>query len=1244
VTKDFVHLHNHFDIGSLLDGHMRPAEGIAAAKKLGMKALGISDHGFCHGHYQFHADALAAEIQPINGCELYVAPSGPDGEPSDRTVKRPIKWRKRAAVSNDAVPEGGKDVAGNGKYTHQTVWAMNAVGLRGLWTIIAEATRTGVYGKASNPRVDHNLIRQYASGLIATTGCPSGEVATRLRLGQMDLAQAAIERDLEIYGAENYFLEVMDHGIGVEKEIRDGLLQLMRRYDLRPLVTNDAHYATPDKAEAHDALICVQTGGSLDNPARFKFDGDSYSLRPAEEMHALFEDTPFAAGLHNTLLVAEMASVPDKPSAYLECFEFKNRMPVYPVPDGMDSFDFLWQLVREGLAKRYRGDALVKATERAEYEMRMIKNPERGIDFTDYLLVLWDFCGFMRREGVLFGPRGSAGGSVVLYALFVAAVDPIRFGLAFERFINPDRVSPPDVDIDISDLDRPKVIAYLKQMYGDDHVAANITFGYIGGKAALKDAARVTDQPVHVGEALTKRFPPALFGKSLWLADKDNPDHARNQEGDIWKEFDELADATAENRRIVSVARGIERRVRSTGVHACAVIVSSEPLWGVVPLQYLKDGDHKHVCFEYKHIEAMGLQKLDALGLRNWRVLGRCLSWVRELHGVDIDLDDESFDDPAVYQLLAKGHTLGVFQLESGGMQKLLRAMRPDRFDDIMAVGALYRPGPMGMGAHEAYARRKTGLEPVTPIHPELKDALEPILGSTYGLLTFQEQVMAAVQAVGGFTPGQADLLRKAMGKKDKAYMDAKRVDYYDGAAARGFSREAADALWSTIEPFADYAFNKSHTASYGRLGYWTAWFKAHYPVIFMAATLDAEAGDKKKLAVYLAECRRMGITVTVPDINESTAEFTPTADGRIRFGLAGVRSVGDGAAEAILSGRAQGGPYRDFIDFLERAGEAACTKVAIEGLAEAGAFDMIEPNRRVVFCAAAHAAKAAATAKKRLRKDGAVDLFTGQLEGAAADQISLIGLQIDRSLSPFERIDQLDRERERLGLYLSGHPLDGTESVLGANRTESTAELIMREPRDGDTVVLSGMIMSVEKKHRRSDGKPMAAVILEDLYGSVEVMVFAKKYEEFGEHLGVGKVVAMKVRLWVKAAAGGDDLVDDGTQPDDATVTEVDITYNGVDMKILEAPDPNRPLVVWVRLDRVTKEDIETLRRACELNPGDQVFQFAAAHADWTPHGWKSAPMKVNMDARLQSEVKAILGRSAFLYTPETAAAARRR
>lgn len=902
----FAHLHNHTQF-SMLDGAARLGPLFQSAAEMGMPALAMTDHGNLHGAYAFWDAGRKAGVKPIIGLEAYVAP----GSRQERT---PVRWGDPSQRDDD--------VSGRGAYTHMTLLAENNVGMHNLFRLSSRSYAEGLYYK---PRIDLDLLAEHSQGIIGTTGCPGGEVQTRLRLGQYDEALAAAGRLRDILGPGNLFVEIMDHGIEIERRVREDLLRLSRELSLPLLATNDSHFVKPEDAPAHDLLLCIGTQATIDQEGRFKFDGEGYWLRSPEEMRRLWAELPEACD--NTLRVAERCDV---------SFESTDLLPRFPVAEGWTEDLWLRTEVYRGLQRRYPRGIPRDRVERAEYELSVIVS----MGFTSYFLVVADFVMWAKANGIRVGPgRGSAAGSLVSYALSITDIDPLEHDLMFERFLNPERVSMPDVDIDFDDRRRGEVIEYVSRRWGTERVAQIATFGYIKAKAAIKDSARVLGFGYETGDAISKAYPAPIMGKDAPLACIFDPGHERYRDaGKVRSLYQSQVDV----RSVVDAALGVEGLVRQPGVHAAGVVISAEPLIDHVPLWTGKDGGTV-TQFDYPTCEALGLLKMDFLGLSNLSIIDDCLKEVKRNHGRDIDLLRLPLDDSRTFGLLSSGGTLGVFQLDSGPMRKLLQRMRPDKFADIAAVLALYRPGPMGVKAHFSYADRKTGKELVTPIHPELADALAPILDETYGVIVYQEQVTKAAQAVAGYSVGKADLLRKAMGKKKKEVLDAEFEPFSAGMRQNGYSEDAIKTLWDVLVPFADYAFNKAHAASYGLISYWTAYLKAHYPAEYMAAVLTGEAGkspDQDSTQAYLAECRRMGIEVRPPSVNVSGAAYTPS-QGAILHGLGAVKGVGV-AADAIVTQRAAGGPFTSLPDFLGRVGTRVANKRVIEALASVGALDTL--------------------------------------------------------------------------------------------------------------------------------------------------------------------------------------------------------------------------------------------------------------------------------------------------------------
>lgn len=1086
MVDSFAHLHVHTEY-SMLDGAAKVDALFGEVERLGMPAVAMTDHGNMFGSAEFYRRSKRSSAKPIIGIEAYVAPQS-------RHLKKPVFWGQASQRSSDEFGEGG-DVSGAGAYTHMTMVARTAQGLRNLFRLSSLASYEGMYRK---PRMDRELIAQYAEGIIATTGCPSGEVQTRLRLGQPEAALQAAADYRDIFGKDYFFLELMHHGLSIERNVRDGLLHIAQQLDLKPLATNDSHYVTQDQAAAHSALLCVGTGRTLDDPNRFKLDGDGYFLKSAAEMREYW-DTAVPGAADSTLLVAEMVE------SYDEVFAEQDRMPIFPVPAGEDQASWLRKEVDAGLAWRYPGGVPEENRRRADYELDVIT--QKG--FPAYFLVVADLVRYAREQSIRVGPgRGSAAGSLVAYSLGITNIDPMAHGLLFERFLNPERPSAPDVDMDFDDRRRGEMISYATRQYGEDKVAQVITFGTIKTKAAIKDAARVIHgaSGFAIADRISKALPPPVMAKDIPLYGIFDPKHERYAEA---AEVRALAESDSEVRKIMDTARGLEGLVRNAGVHACAVIMSSQPLLDVIPLWKRDDGS-VITGWDYPSCEDIGLLKMDFLGLRNLTVIGDALENIKANRDVDIDLDTLGLEDKATYALLGRGDTLGVFQLDGGAMRDLLRRMQPTHFGDIVAVNALYRPGPMGMNAHNDYADRKNGRQEIKPIHPELEEPLREILSETYGLIVYQEQIMFIAQKVAGYSMGRADVLRKAMGKKKIEVLEKEFEGFREGMRANGFSDEAVQALWDTILPFAGYAFNKSHAACYALVGYWTAYLKANYQPEYMAGLLTSVGDNKDKSAIYLAECRRLGVRVLPPCVNESIARFSAVGKD-IRFGLGAIRNVGANVVESIMKTRREKGKFTSFVDFLEKVELVCCNKRTIESLIKAGSFDSFAHPRRALLLVHEAAVDGIITIKRN-QANGQFDLFGSTNDDTPADTASAPLAHIKITDEEWSKKQLLSLEREMLGLYVSAHPLDGTESVLRKHAPRPIAAIIDDAPKNGE-IVLAGMISGVDRRVNKK-GEPWAIVTIEDLDASMEVLFFPRAYAEMSEDLVTDAAVAVKGRV----------------------------------------------------------------------------------------------------------------------------------
>ena len=954
TSANFVQLHNHTHY-SLLDGASKIPDLVKRAKELGMPAVGITDHGNMHGAYEMWSAAVNAGIKPIIGIEAYVTPETARQDPTR------VSWDTNWNPDLDPLHRrrNPDDVSGGGVITHLTMWAENDEGLVNLMKASTDANLEGRVMRY--PRMDKEILAKYSKGIIASSGCPSGIIQTRLRLGQFDDALRAAGEFQDIFGRDNFYIEFMDHGLKIEKQVTDGLLAIAKKLNAPLLATNDSHYTRAEDAGAQDAMLCINSGSTLDEPGRFKFDGTGYYIKSAEEMRELFKDLPEACD--NTLEIAERCNV------MFDDHEDGAFMPQFDCPEGWDETSLFLKKVEEGLERRYNGKPSLEVLRQADYECGVICQ----MQFCGYFLVVADYINWAKAHGVMVGPgRGSAAGAMVAYAMGITELDPLEHGLIFERFLNPERVSLPDIDVDFDPDGRGRVLDYVGEKYGRDKVAQCVIYGTIKTKQALKDSARIMGYDFSVGDKITKALPPAQTGgKDIPLHDIFDPSAKRYAEA---REFRELYDSDPDAKRITDEAMGIEGLIRQTGVHACATIMGSEPITNTSPLLERTDGTVT-TTLEYHTCETLGLVKMDFLGLSNLTVIRDTLNNIEANGKERIDHTKIPLDDRPTYDLLSRGDTLGVFQLDSDGMRSLLKTLKPNNFNDISALIALYRPGPMDMDSHTNYAKRKNGLQKITPIHPEVAEPLKEVLDETYGLIVYQEQVQSAARILAGYSLGKADVLRRAMGKKKPEVLAKEKIPFFAGMKEHGYSEEAAQAVWDILVPFSGYAFNKAHSAAYGLISYWTAYLKTHYPVEFMAALLQGASTNKDKTALYLGEARRMGIQVLSPDVNESVYEYSAVGDV-VRFGLGAIRNVGKNAVDAIIAERENGhGKYVNFTDFIKRVPLEALNRRLVESLIKAGAFDSIDPNRRALFTIHETAINSV-VGLKRKQAEGQFDLF----------------------------------------------------------------------------------------------------------------------------------------------------------------------------------------------------------------------------------------------------------------------------
>jgi DNA polymerase-3 subunit alpha len=1179
-NEPYAHLHVHTEY-SMLDGAARLKELFKEAARLGMTHVAMTDHGNMFGAAEFHKQAKAAGVTPVIGIEAYVAPER-------RSNTNRVLWGQPHQKRDD--------VSASGAYLHKTIWARDNEGLHNLFKLTSRSYAEGWLIKW--PRFDKEIIAEHSKGLMASTGCPSGEVQTRLRLGQVKEAEEAAARYQDIFGKENYFLELMDHGIEIERRVRDGLLDVGKRLGIPPVVTNDSHYTKETDSQAQELLLCIQTGKTMADEDRFKFDGTGYFIKSASEMYAIDSSDVWQEGCRNSqLLIADRVDTAGM-------FEFVNLMPRFPLPEGFTTEDELFAAeVWKGMDRRYPGGYDEDRKRQAEYEIGIICQ----MGFPGYFLVVADFINWAKNNGIAVGPgRGSAAGSIVAYAMGITDLDPLTHGLIFERFLNPERVSMPDIDVDFDERGRADVIRYVTQKWGADKVAQIITYGTIKAKAAVKDSTRVLGFPYILGDRISKAFPPAVMGKDIPLSGLFDENHPRYAEA---AEIRTLYDTEPEIKQVIDTAKGIEGLIRQPGVHAAGVIMSAEPLTDHIPVWTRHSDGAVITQFDYPTCENLGLLKMDFLGLRNLTIMADAVRAIEANASTSIDLLKLTLDDKKAYELLARGDTLGVFQLDGGPMRSLLRLMKPDNFEDISAVLALYRPGPMGVNSHTNYALRKNKQQAITPIHPELEEPLKEILEPTYGLIVYQEQVQKAAQILAGYSLGQADLLRRAMGKKKKEILDKEFVPFQKGMRERSFSDEAIKAVWDVLVPFADYAFNKAHTAGYGLVSYWTAYLKANYPAEYMAALLTSVGDDKDKSALYLSECRRMGIKVLPPDVNHSDATFTPVGTD-IRFGLAAIRNVGGNVVEAVVATRKSKGEFTSFSDFLRKVPAVACNKRVIESLIKAGAFDSFGNERKGMLLIHEQAVDSVIDLKRN-EAIGQDSLFGGDAEAEAVFEVAI------PAEGDWDKKTRLNFEREMLGLYVSDHPLMGVEHIIAretecpiADLTGDTGENAPERPaasgRDAQFVKVGGILSGVQRKVTKQ-GNQWASATLEDLGGALEVLFFPQTYQLYATVVAEDAIVIVKGKV---------DRRDDVPKLIAMDVTIPDLTITD-----------GAPIVVSLQLARCVPPMVEQLRDVLRTHPGNTEVHLRLRGPTRTTVIRLDDKLRVSASPALHADLKILLG-----------------
>ncbi|HEV2026959.1 MAG TPA: DNA polymerase III subunit alpha [Candidatus Dormibacteraeota bacterium] len=1123
APKNFVHLHNHTEY-SLLDGASRIPAMVGRAAELEMPALALTDHGVMYGAIHFYKACKDAGIKPIIGCEVYVAPRS--------------RLLREGRVDRDP--------------NHLTLLAADHDGYLNLMKLCTVGQMEGMYYK---PRIDKEILAEHSKGLIALSGCLQGEAASRISDGDIEGARESVAAYRDIFGKDRFLLEVQRHGIDRQDVVNEALTGFGKEFGLRLCATNDLHYVHRHDSEAHDVLLCLQTGARFNDPNRWRFSSQENYLKTPEEMSTAFADLPDA--LASTLDVADMVDLKLKLGNTL--------LPPFDVPDAMTPDQYLRKLVLEGVTWRY-GEPVAAVKERAELELSVISQT----GYASYFLIVWDFYNFARKQGIVVGPgRGSAAGSLVSYCLGITNLDPLQHGLIFERFLNIDRVSMPDIDCDFSVEGREKVIRYVSEKYGSDRVAQIITFTTMASKAAIRDVGRVLEVPLRDTDRLAKLV-PVWQGRSKTLDDtiKEVP------------EFREAYESNEEQKRLIDVARTLEGVSRNVSTHAAGVVIAPEPLVRYTPLQYGPGREAVVTQYDMKAVGDIGLLKIDFLGLQNLDIIATCLRLLKEHRGLEIDIEQLPFDDAKTYELISNGDTHGVFQLEGAGMRRMLMDMRPQSFSDVSAAIALFRPGPMVN--IPAYVARKQGREPIEYMH----ERLEPILRETYGVMIYQEQVMMAARELAGFTMSEADILRAAMGKKDKVKMAKLRTKFVDGTVERGISKSTGEALFDGIAKFAEYGFNRAHSAAYGVISYQTAYLKVNYPLEYMTALLIHMEGSADRVATAIVDCRIRGIDVLAPDINRSRADFS-MSDGRILFGLAAIKNVGQHAVESIVALRDADGPFKSLEDLCERTSAIQdVNRRVLEALVQSGACDSLGERARLLT-ALDHAVSRAERAR-RDRESGQTSLL--DMVGSPETQADDYGLLID--VAPMAGEEKLRLEKELLGLYLSDHPLRRITAEL-AKLSDTQAVEVTSALQDSE-VRVAGLVREVRRVVTRK-GQIMAYASLEDLTGTVDIVLFPRIFEQVRLLFEPDKVVVVLGKVDARAGstrasgASGAPPLDPDMEPEVETASIVaDMAWLWDDPECL--PVARRQLV-HVRIPNSDSGLAERLEAVLARHPGtDEV------------------------------------------------------
>lgn len=1043
-TADFVHLHNHTQY-SLLDGACRIDQFVKLIKELNMPAVAITDHGNMFGAVEFYKKAKEEGVKPVIGCEIYVAPR-------EHTYKEPIP---------------GKPSTGY----HMILLVKNDTGYRNLVKLVSKAYIDGFYHR---PRVDKKLLKEHADGLIATSACLKGEISSALIDNDTKTAEHLAKTFADMFGKENFFIEIQDHGIDLERRNKERLVRLSKKLGIGLVGTNDCHYLHQKDAEAHDALLCIQTGKFLSDTDRMKYETDQIYVKTPDEMKELLGAYPEA--IENTLRIAEMCN--------FDLELGKNHLPEFPLPgDFTDLDEYLRHEAYEGLKRRY-AEITDELKQRLEFELDVIIK----MGYSGYFLIVKDFTDYARSQGIPVGPgRGSATGSLVSYCLGIVNLDPMKYGLIFERFLNPERISLPDIDIDFADRGREKVIDYVIQKYGEKNVCQIITFGTMAARQSIRDVGRVMQIPYADVDKIAKMI-PAGPGQTISGALENEP------------ELRKLMEENEAARELVEKSRTLEGLARHASTHAAGVVIAPKPLTEYVPLFKASKGDEITTQYDMKCIDEIGLLKMDFLGLRTLTVVDDTLKMIRENHGVEIDLDAIPLDDEEVYRLFGEGKTVGIFQFESSGMRDYLRKLHPEDLTDLIAMNALYRPGPLDAGTIDNYINRKHGREEVKYSHP----SLEPILEETYGVIVYQEQVIRIAQVLAGYSAGQGDILRKAMGKKIKEIMEEQKKKFLAGCKENNVPDDIAADVFHQIETFARYGFNKSHAAGYSYLAYQTAYLKTHYPREFMAASMTSEMGNTDRIITLMEECKNIGIAVLPPDINHSRTEFT-VEDDKIRFGLGAIKNVGRGAIEKILKTRDEDGEFKSLFDFVSRVDLRAMNRRMLESLIKAGACESLPGHRSQLFASIEDALKfGQARQSSRANKDQA------SLFGEADNNIAVVEPEL-RPAEKWDKMSTLRNEKDLLGFYVSGHPLETYRTLMTAFAS-STSETLSEYP-DGAGVSIGGIVSHLRLNWDKK-GRKMAFVTIEDFAGQTDILVFSSLFEKTKDILEAESMVMVSGKV----------------------------------------------------------------------------------------------------------------------------------